>query len=132
MIKQILHKKNHFSKWLLAVSLLFSSLTFSGYVDNLPPQPEQTNQTEQLFSSKDAPKRIISFGNAAQFHHIQITLCLLIKKQGIALLSYNSRHKYNLKVRLNQRFLFKIAKQFNHNRSYPQNSDEESLLHLIG
>jgi len=132
MAWQISYNQNHFSKWLLAVSILFSSLTFSGYIDDLPPQPEETTQTEQLLSGNDGSKRIVSFQNASKFSQTQKTLTLCIKGQSLALLFHNEVYARQYKTTSKNTLTFDLAKRFIQSINFHKNSKEETNSSLLG
>jgi hypothetical protein len=124
MIKYSFPYRTTFSKLLLALSILFSGLTFLGDTDNFPPQVEETLQTEQLHSGNGS-KNATSFHQAFAFSLIQSALTACIKEHKYVLLLSNRNYSRLHKVNQGRVQSFDIVKKNIANIQHAKTSSEE-------
>ncbi len=110
MIKHSLSYRKTFSKWLLALSILFSGLTFFGDTDNFPPKFEETLQTEQLHLGKGS-KNATSFHKAFAFLLIKNALTACIREHKYVLLLSNQNYLRLHRVSIKSIQSFDIVKK---------------------
>lgn len=130
MLNQLFYTKR-ITKWLFAAGLLYSSLIFSVFKDNLPPKDSEVIQNEQLDSDANSGKSVVSYWLALEFSKIQFLLSKNILHQKSVLLNSLWTFKQQSFVAKNRLYSFEVN-HFFRRIMYPNDSEETISSFLIG
>jgi hypothetical protein len=131
MLKKKFLYTQRITRWLLAVGLLYSSLTFSAYEENLPPDSNEITQTEQLDAGANSEKNTALYWLALDFSKNQTALAENILQQHNAVFISLRDYKQQHFVAKKRAYSFKIN-QFFRMITYPNDSEATAPSYLIG
>ena len=112
MIGKLKYKGTNLSTWMIAISLFFSSITFSSYIETKDAPPQDVIQTELVLGGKNTPKHSISYKRASILVFAWHCASSFSKDFSKALFEYNRSHKIILNNTINECLAFQKTKQF--------------------